>query len=98
MLHVRRSWVLIFGSILLIALASFEAGALGAEETGSVRDVRGFDSVSFGTSGELFITQGDREALEIVARAADLARIVTEMRGGTLFGHGICIVLKLSPR
>jgi hypothetical protein len=84
MLRVRKSWVLISSSILLIALTSFHAGALGAEETRSVRDVAGFDSVSFGTSGELFITQGDREALEIVAPAGELARIVTEVRGGTL--------------
>jgi hypothetical protein len=77
--------VLIFGVIALFVLPSFEAGAFGGRETGSIRDVRGFDSVSFDTSGELIITQGDREALEIVARASDLPNIVTEVRGGTLF-------------
>ncbi len=85
MLHVGRSWVSIFSSIVLIALASFAGGTRGAEETGSVRDVSGFDSVSFGSSGELIITQGDREALEIVARARDIPSIVTEVRGGTLY-------------
>jgi DUF4097 and DUF4098 domain-containing protein YvlB len=85
MVRVGRSWLLIFGSIVLIALAGFEAGARGAEEAGSVRNVRGFDSVSFGTSGRLIITQGDREALEIEAAAGDLRNIVTEVRGSTLY-------------
>jgi hypothetical protein len=85
MFHVCRSWVWILSSIVLIALAPFEASAHGAEETGSLRDVGGFDSVSFGTGGELVITQGDREALEIVARESALPSIVTEVRGGTLY-------------
>jgi hypothetical protein len=84
MLHVGRSWVSILSCIAFIALASFQAGALGAGETGSVREVTGFDSVSFDTSGELIIRQGDREELEIVARASDLPNIVTQVRGGTL--------------
>jgi hypothetical protein len=71
-------------SAALIALASLGVSARGAQETGSVRDVGGFDSVSLGTSGRLILTQGDREALEIVARADDLSNIVTEVRGGTL--------------
>jgi hypothetical protein len=81
----RYMRVSIFSGIALILLACFKASASGAGETGSVRDVRGFDSVSFGTSGELIITQGDREALEITARANDLPNIVTEVRGGTLY-------------
>ena len=84
-LAFRKSWVSIFSSIVLIALASFKAGAGGAGESGSIRDVSGFDSVRFGTSGELVITQGDRDALEITASARDLASIVTEVRGGTLY-------------
>jgi hypothetical protein len=80
-----RLSVSIFSGIALIALASFAAGCYGARQTGSVRDVRGFDSVSFNTSGELIITMGDREALEIVARESELTNIVTEVRGGTLF-------------
>jgi hypothetical protein len=50
-----------------------------------VREVRGFDSVSFDTSGQLFITQGDREALEVMAAAGELPNIVTEVHGSTLF-------------
>ena len=74
-----------FTAVLLIVLAGLLSCGYGARETGTVRDVRGFDSVSFGTSGQLIITQGDQEALEIVARASDLPSIVTEVRGGTLF-------------
>jgi hypothetical protein len=85
MLQARKSWISIFTCIVFILLAGFAAGARGAEEAGSVRDVKEFDSVIFGTSGELIITQGDREALEIVARARDLPSIVTEVRGGTLY-------------
>jgi hypothetical protein len=86
MLQARRLWVSIVIGIAFITLAVFDAGAFGAgEETGSVRDVSGFDSVSFGTSGEVIITQGDREALEILARERDLPSIVTEVRGGTLY-------------
>jgi hypothetical protein len=81
----RRSLVLMLSAIALVALALFTVGCYGARETGSVRDVRGFDSVSFNTAGELLIMQGDREALEIAARASDLPNIVTEVRGGTLF-------------
>jgi len=89
MLLAKRSWGSIAGCIALIialiVLASFSAGALGIGETGEVRDVRGFDSVSFGTSGEVIVVQGDQEVLEIVARAGDLPNIVTEVRGGTLY-------------
>jgi hypothetical protein len=81
----RRSWVSIFICIVFIVLASFETVAGGAEEAGSIRDVRGFDSVSFDTRGKLIIMQGDRETLEIVARTKDLPSIVTEVRDGTLY-------------
>ncbi len=84
-MRLKRSWASIAGCIAFIVLASSSAGALGERETGEVRDVRGFDSVSFGTSGEVVLVQGDQEALEIVARAGDLPNIVTEVRGGTLY-------------
>ncbi len=80
-----RLHMLIFAALALFGAASFEAHAYGGPETGSVREVRGFDSVSFGTSGRLVITQGDREALEIVAGASELPNLVTEVRGTTLF-------------
>ena len=79
-----RKPLLILGAIALFALACSDAGALGTREARSIREVGGFDSVRFGTSGELIITQGDREALEIVVPAGDLPHIVTEVNSGTL--------------
>ena len=84
---MHRSKSVFFSLIIamaLLALVGIKASASGEWETGSVRDVRGFDSVSLDTSGELIITQGDREGLEIEATPSDLRRIITEVRGGTL--------------
>jgi hypothetical protein len=75
-------WVLI--GIVLMAFLSLEACAFGTIEARSVREVGGFDSVSFDMNGKLIIVQGDRESLEIKARAEDLEAIVTEVRDGTL--------------
>lgn len=75
----------IISGIVFMALVCFEAAAFGGPEVKSVREVSGFESVSFSTSGELIITQGDRESLEIEALAGDLPKIVTQVRGGTLF-------------
>ena len=55
------------------------------EGGGAVRDVRGFDRVEVSVPGELILTQGSTESLEIAASAADLARISTVVRGGTLY-------------
>jgi hypothetical protein len=71
--------------VTLAVLVSCEAGAFGMREQRSVRDVSGFDSVSFATSGELCITQGDHEGLEVSGRASDLPSLITEVRDGTLF-------------
>jgi hypothetical protein len=49
-----------------------------------MREVQGFDSVELTIGGELILVQGDRESLEIEASPADLARITTAVRGGTL--------------
>ncbi len=84
MFRVQRSWVSIFTAIVLVTTAGLQAGARGADEARSVREVTGFDSVILATSGELIITQGDREQLELVARGRDLPLIVTEVRDGTL--------------
>ncbi len=73
-----------------IAIVLFLAAALPAlavpvaETSGSVRDVRGFDRLDLGTSGDVVLTQGPVESLEIVASAADLDRISTVVSGGTL--------------
>lgn len=80
----NRLPVLLLSGIALLALAAFQAAALGAGETVSVREVRGFDGVSFNTSGQLIIRQGGQEGLEIVGRAEELADLVAEVRGGKL--------------
>jgi hypothetical protein len=71
--------------VTFAVLVSCEAGAFGAREQKSIRDVSVFDSVSFATSGELRITQGDRESLEISGRGSDLSSLTTEVRDGTLY-------------
>jgi hypothetical protein len=55
-----------------------------AESAGSVRSVRDFDKVEISIQGEVILTQGAAETLEIVASAADLARISTAVSMGTL--------------
>ena len=88
MLHMRKLLITVLSGITLVALVCIDAGAWGTREARSIREVAGFESVRFGTSGELIITQGDREGLEIVARAGDLPYIVTEVSNGTLsIGH-----------
>ncbi len=84
MLHAKRLPVALVTALALVAVVCVDARAWGAQETRSIREVGGFDSVRFGTSGELIITQGDRESLEVVARAGDLPYIVTEVSSGTL--------------
>jgi hypothetical protein len=85
MIGKSRSSIMILGGMALLALAGLQACASGARETGAVREVSGFDSVIFSTAGQLFIKQGDREALEITAAEGELSRILTEVRGGKLF-------------
>ena len=85
MISKSRFSIMILSALALLALGGLQAGAFGARETGAVREVSGFDSVSFSTAGQLFITQGDREALEITAGEGELPKLVTEVRGGTLF-------------
>jgi hypothetical protein len=84
MSRAERAVVSIISVIGLVLLVGDEASALGAEEGRSVREVSGFTGVSLDTSGELILTQGDSEGLEIVGPSGDLARIVTEVSGGTL--------------
>jgi len=55
-----------------------------AESSGSVRSVRDFDKVEISIQGEVILTQGATESLEIVASADDLARISTAVSMGTL--------------
>ena len=74
----------IISGIVFMTMVCLQACAIGEWETGSIREVSGFENVSFATAGELIITQGDRETLEIEALASDLSNIVTEVRDGTL--------------
>lgn len=78
---------------VLIALVS---GACGLNfninlEQGSgnvvkeTRPVSGFDRVSLAGLGDVVLTQGDEESLEIEAEDNVIANIKTEVRGGTLY-------------
>ncbi|HUI70249.1 MAG TPA: head GIN domain-containing protein [Spirochaetia bacterium] len=84
MSYAKRALVIVAIVIGLVVLISLEAGAGGAAEATSARAVSGFDTVSLDTSGELIITQGDSEGLEIVGSSDDLPYIVTEVQGGAL--------------
>lgn len=84
MSHAKKGLVSVLGIIGFVILVSHPASALGAEEGGSLRAVSGFNGVSLDTSGELIITQGDSEGLEITGPSDDLPNIVTEVRGGVL--------------
>lgn len=71
--------------VLLVAVIGMPAAAFPAGETfGTVRDVHGFDKVEIGIQGEVILTQGTAESLEIAASAEDLARISTVVSMGTL--------------
>jgi len=76
------SWLL---AVLLAAAVGIPAVAFPSAEIGSaVRDVKSFDRVELAMRGELVLTQGDTEALQIEASAEDLALISTVVRAGTL--------------
>jgi hypothetical protein len=71
--------------VLLVAVIAAPAFAMPpAESGGAVRDVRDFDKVEIGIQGEVILTQGATESLEILASTADLARISTVVSMGTL--------------
>jgi len=70
---------------VLLGAVALAAGASGAGEAREVREVGGFERVSFHTRGHLLLRQDGQEALEIEAPAGELARLVTEVRDGTLF-------------
>jgi hypothetical protein len=75
----RGVWSVLIACVFL-AVAGGAACALGAREEVSVNDIGDFDQVSLEISGELILTQGDRESLAIEASPSDLSRIVTEVR------------------
>jgi len=71
--------------LALLVSAGLAACTYGGQGQAEVREVQGFDSVSLDTSGELIVTQGEREELQIVAGASVLPSLVTEVRDGMLF-------------
>lgn len=80
--HVSR---LLLAFCFAIALALPAAAEPVVEGGGAVRDVRDFDSLEISIPGEVILTQGGTESLAIEASTADLARISTVVRGGTLY-------------
>ena len=79
--HVSRR---LLACCFAIALALPAAAQPAVEGGGAVRDVRDFDGVEISIVGEVILTQGSTESLEIEASSADLARISTVVRQGTL--------------
>ena len=85
----------IISLIIIIPLMSLACASLpvvslsGIRGSGRVvsenRDVKDFQSVSLGGSGDLIITQGSGEALKIEAEDNILPLIESEVRGGTLY-------------
>jgi hypothetical protein len=85
MRDMRRASISSICGIVFATIVCLQACALGEWETAAIRDVSGFEGVSFAMEGELIITQGEREALNIEALASDLPNIVTDVREGTLY-------------
>lgn len=76
------SWIL---AALLATAAAIPGLAFPSAEIGSaVREVSGIERVELTMRGELVLTQGDTESLQIEASAEDLALISTVVRAGTL--------------
>ncbi len=48
------------------------------------RNVSSFTEISLRVPGKLFLEQGDKQSVEIVAKTSDLKEIVTEVRNGKL--------------
>jgi len=83
--EMYRAAVRLIVACLLAAGIAVPALAIPiAESGGSVRSVRDFDKVEISIQGEVILTQGATESLEIVASADDLARISTVVSMGTL--------------
>ena len=72
-----------FGGPMLAVLVALSLPAV-ADTVRQQRDVSGFSEVVFSGSGDLYITQGDSEALTIEAEQKVLDVITTEVRGDVL--------------
>lgn len=71
-----------FASFFLILFCSMLVLPALAEK--EVRDVSKFSKISLNLSGKLYLQQGDRQQVEIVAKSSTLEDIVTEVKGGEL--------------
>jgi hypothetical protein len=76
----------IFLPLTMIALALTACGV--SRGSGKVatesRDVRDFDAVQLSTIGQLILTQGEKESLQIEAEDNVIPTITTQVTGGTL--------------
>ena len=80
--HLRRQLTALLAVLAVVMLPATRASAddVIAEE----RDVSGFSGIVLRGSGDLFITQGDSEALTITAEPKVLEVITSEVRDGVL--------------
>ncbi|MFW5773321.1 MAG: head GIN domain-containing protein, partial [Tangfeifania sp.] len=69
-------------SLFLILFCSMLVLPALAEK--EIRDVSEFSKISLNVSGKLYLQQGDRQRVEIVAKSSTLEDIVTEVKGGEL--------------
>jgi hypothetical protein len=73
-------------SIILISAFGLESAIAGSQEVKKEnRKVEVFSSISFAISGDLFISQGDKNEVIIEAETDILEKIETEVRGNTLY-------------
>jgi len=71
---------ILFFSILLAGI--FAAGSVKAEE--ETRDVSSFSEISLRISGKLYLKQGDKQSVRVVAKESVLSDIITEVKGNEL--------------
>jgi hypothetical protein len=80
---MSKRTLFLFGLVIVLLSACNVVRGSGNVET-ETREVRGFDQVSLSGQGEIILTQGEREALEIEAEDNIIEVIETEVRGDTL--------------
>ena len=81
--HTTEILTLIASSVLLCACGLNIVRGSGKLVT-EAREVRGFDRLSLTSSGEVILTQGDRESLTVETDDNLMRHIKTEVEGGTL--------------
>jgi hypothetical protein len=71
-------------TIILAAIIVFFSYSQVTNAQQQKRDVSGFDKISYSISGELEITQGNKEELILIGDSEDLEKIITVVDGGKL--------------